>query len=1472
MNDIVSPLQSISYTNRDFVKVYEELLTLVKELSSTWDPSISNESDPGVILLKLNAIIADKCNYAIDKNILECFPLSVTQEQNARQLFEQLGYYMHWYISSTVDVFIKWIGEPSTLQLNIPKFTMVCDENENIVYTLIGESGSNTITDMVLDCSSNKGLSCKAIQGIAIDYEINGDKLITVSNLDSKNRLYFTHTDIAQNGIFITNAEGQNYSSWIKKDNLTVENLGNTFYKFGLTEDGLSCYLEFPEDVSTLFKEGIYITYIKTNGLSGNISAEYISKFYNLSAVIDSSTDTAIPITSDNVLVSNYSSAVGGQNNQDINDAYRGYKRTVGTFETLVTLRDYMNFINNSDLVSNCFVCDRTNDIQTTYKIISSINDIDQLVTQIEEDEDEKDLIDAFGIKFYLLQKIDNIANAQDYFSTFYMLNNDSRSNVVTYLDDYKMVNHDIIDILDSSPSNPHICYFINKCPLKFTIIPQSTLTDTQITEVRGNIINALFQQFNGKQVDFGSKFPYELVYNTIINADSRIKNVSLENIHYETYGIYYNSTKKLTYNATTEKWYNNDWQVENPAKYNLHPTNPIDGAVLNLPGVFEQVKLSNYDGTNDLTDSQGNKIVVDNTLQPDDLYFISNNNNIKATVNVNTYIDKCKLESTYPANCYSTITLKCTDVSNLYSWTLNGEAVNLTEYGISCDTPTQGDVITVEYSKTFADAAIDTSETSVTNPTVTSSTFINKIGSGTSSTSVFTYELVSTNAVWNQVFNDGTIDDNPFDLSLYGVTISGVIEENDLCKFRLSYSHQFRTDVYVKSVLAGVTQFFCKDEEFDYRLDGKFVDRIDNIDKVWSDVNITISNSNNTYTLKENEALQFYSPNLITGDRYSNYVKFEYKLTNNVNANSDYQLGFNEYIIFYWKESDNTFYRFRSYGYGTVIHPTFTITAYNGADNVASVARGTLIFDVTTNKYLDKIGYVGDADNNAISAFKSTEKILSASKNISIKHINRFSVPERDLNGNIITNNPLYWILNDSDGEYYTLFTSDQTSRILNTGEYLLVVNPTFTSYTLLGAGTQITRSNGTTENEWDNVWQVKKISATEILTNGLAAIGDNYFTINDQSSFLSAVENKFTSIGFGGKVRINPKDDSITTWSIEFSRDGYSITSAEDLVLKDFNIEYTFDNSEEAEWKTIDDVVLQEGLSLDGRSLLALNCDPTNYQILLSNQSIWYTINGDDTGIQIQGSDITTDSTYNIDYYPVAVMTSLPISSSGGEPVDTYNTSYSLDTEQIEYTYMSMYKFSKLLDTSTIKFGLNGSVNMTISPAEAPSITSVSTIPLRLPQGKYILTLKNYNNNLNTEGEHPASVSLLYDNTVLHFIGDSTLYDAAEEGVYYYELIIDDDNSHTLSISVDYLTMDAIFQINNCYKYLTPDGMTDEYFNWIRNWIKYLDKDNMFMYDIEVPDSKLIQDPLLPSNFFNTNHIYNQFTIPQIKNIVIQ
>ena len=71
-------LSSISYTNKDFQEAYPELLQLAKELSYKWDPTISNEGDPGVVLIKELALAIDKINYNSDKNVLECFPLSVT--------------------------------------------------------------------------------------------------------------------------------------------------------------------------------------------------------------------------------------------------------------------------------------------------------------------------------------------------------------------------------------------------------------------------------------------------------------------------------------------------------------------------------------------------------------------------------------------------------------------------------------------------------------------------------------------------------------------------------------------------------------------------------------------------------------------------------------------------------------------------------------------------------------------------------------------------------------------------------------------------------------------------------------------------------------------------------------------------------------------------------------------------------------------------------------------------------------------------------------------------------------------------------------------------------------------------------------------------------------------------------------------------------------------------------------------------
>ena len=190
---LVNKNQDISYTNLDFSSMYEEALDLIKQLTYKWDPSISDESDPGVVLLKLNALIADKCNYNIDKSTLEAFPLSVTQEGNARQLYEQLGYYMNWYESAVTTVAIKWIGDkidPITTY-TIPRFSIITDNESAHNYALVGVTDETKI--IVSDgklTTDGKTINMIAMEGTPTQYTYLGETVITSEMVDENNRLF----------------------------------------------------------------------------------------------------------------------------------------------------------------------------------------------------------------------------------------------------------------------------------------------------------------------------------------------------------------------------------------------------------------------------------------------------------------------------------------------------------------------------------------------------------------------------------------------------------------------------------------------------------------------------------------------------------------------------------------------------------------------------------------------------------------------------------------------------------------------------------------------------------------------------------------------------------------------------------------------------------------------------------------------------------------------------------------------------------------------------------------------------------------------------------------------------------------------------------------------------------------------------------------------------------------------------------
>ena len=71
---------------------------------------------------------------------------------------------------------------------------------------------------------------------------------------------------------------------------------------------------------------------------------------------------------SENVSISNDAST-SGQDIETLNSAYKNYKKLIGTYDTLVSRRDYENAIYNlnysldSPVISNDIVADRTTDL-----------------------------------------------------------------------------------------------------------------------------------------------------------------------------------------------------------------------------------------------------------------------------------------------------------------------------------------------------------------------------------------------------------------------------------------------------------------------------------------------------------------------------------------------------------------------------------------------------------------------------------------------------------------------------------------------------------------------------------------------------------------------------------------------------------------------------------------------------------------------------------------------------------------------------------------------------------------------------------------------------------------------------------------------------------------------------------------------------------------------------------------------------
>ena len=1441
-----SSIANISYVNKDFQKIFPELLDTVKNLTTKWDPSISNESDPGVILLKLDAILADKLNYNIDKNILECFPLSVTQERNARQLYNQLGYRMKWYRGATTNINLKWLGDSSTNYVTIPAFTMVTDTDNQVTYTLVGPDDSTTTLefnpsgqDLKYDGTT---LVFKAIQGTAMQYQMNNSAIIKSTDLDSDHRLYFNDYNIAENGIFICNTGSSNYSEWERKDNLLVESLGNTYYEFGISQDASTCYIEFPEDIDSLIKDGLEIVYIKTAGEDGNISAQVIEKFISDVTLTDSNSES-VTLNSQNVKIINYSAATDGADPEGINTAYKNYKKTIGVFDTLITLRDYISYILRNDLASNGFASDRSNDPQSSYKIITVSDGVSQLtdvvdssVSKLETYNEDGDSIEcydsegkkidvytknpqlsAFDLKLYLFKYNSNLTDIDGYNSTFDIMTKSDMTLVEAYLEDTKSINHNFVNLLSPTYNRSHICLFINKYPLDIGVVTKSQVTEAESTEIFANIRKALYNNLNSKSIEFGEQITIELLNDIITAADERIKSINLGNVDYTTYAVYWNGSSFIKQDISST---NLDNVTTTVSYYTTNDSGQLSSYNYNTASTYSKGNYVLYRGNRYRCLKDNTTGVWNSTRwEQDDIKF--------------TFINETNdLINGTPKNTASLKLAESCGYGNYY--TFNAQWIN-GAWKFTCDAlPDQ----TFTLDQLGIIAVVDSS-------------------------------ITSSSATPACMIIPDTSYSNPSALTV-----------------RISFYKQFRDEIYAKSVLAGKTQFYISDETIDYRWNqanywndkvtpASTSSMITNVSRIETNSEITIGNKsdgsrNSEIKLRGNETLQLLAPNIVSGTSYSNYVKFEYNIGQEVQKNEDYQLQANEYIILYWKE-DSTTYDYYSYallGQGTIVKPSFTMTACSdtliGQELVNYFIANNYTKKITNSIYpIERVSGL----NEKISALTTKKNILSSSKSITERSLLKVTLDESI---------PIYWITNNQDiyGNYILEFDEDD-EKILNAGEYLLYTDNNQVNLEILGPGTKL-KINNSGRSSTDPVlsYKVAGLSLDSVVELGASYIDSESRWVTNHPS-LSIIEYKFINISPNYYVKIEPKN-AITNWYIKFDKNGYEAKNEDDdldLKLSYFNISYkaTIDD----EYTLIDYITLDdENINTwDARSIMSLNISANQDQAIYSGQNVRLTTvvgTGEDQTeeiVTINGANLTSSIDSELiasttrSYLPVCLFSSDTIDYDGSGYI---STSYMDLNDNIVYD--NIYIFSKLasLDDSTITYTTAGNVVIKSNSGDATQIG----IKFDLPSGDYMI---KFNNSLSSLFTASDTLKITYKHgTTSEELKPikSTSSNIATKKSGYFALTIDNESNENEEFIIDIPARTDAFTLTlyNPYKYNKPDSLSQEQFDLIEQSIFNLDSNNIYDFTYKVDEDDEIVDPLNAYSFLKSNHIFNANTICQL------
>lgn len=597
----------VNYTSRDYQSLLQDFIDAVPKLTELWKPEA--EADPGMVIGKYIASVAEVLGINVDLLANEIFAPSVSQRKNAEKIFSLIGYELGWYVAARTEItFTNVSSVPVTIDFGfngsnfatVNAYTDITNASRVITYNILpltntyGATDTRSRRDIVggdvdvfADTDEVQLAAGESVTRVGIEGEIRSYTVSVQQVKDNNYIIKLPSQHIDTTAIWIKaktslNADSFLTTQWIQCSNpaefITPEpRFAVTYDSYSNAQVQISNYLNQLEDYSSNY---LTVYWIDCSGVIGCVGENVLSNFLPAKQTGTENVADSLTISNlSNTVELPHTNVVTGASPETAKEAYFNSRNYINTWDSLVTLPDYQRFLSREPGVDCAYVIDCQKALDINLAIYNDENLTDsqkskKYITKYDFPEGDTNFdwtnILQLGFDPTDPQKYVFAANFKTYTAMCYAIHNDFKNSswgqgqtsnaqinkkplFIQYKPPAQFINNIIRDYRPLQAMSVEIQFGYLRI-FKFYVTGQIYTKKPVTKDVGNNLIakvkEALALYFAPANREIGILPTYQEIVETCVSADSRIRWFDMGSPGTTNYGIIWTECDIDCFNA----------------------------------------------------------------------------------------------------------------------------------------------------------------------------------------------------------------------------------------------------------------------------------------------------------------------------------------------------------------------------------------------------------------------------------------------------------------------------------------------------------------------------------------------------------------------------------------------------------------------------------------------------------------------------------------------------------------------------------------------------------------------------------------------------------------------------------------------------------------------------------------------------------------------------------------------------------